>query len=515
MEYPKEKPESVEEELIDFIYKKKGYIFEYYSIYELIDLIRYAKNDKSKILYLLDNYSKEENMETIEKTKSFNYLANINSNHFSKNKLLQKIEKYIIKSKTIEQIEENKNKLEENNIVWNFIFKQGTNFVDLYDALNSFDKVKLYDKIMTQMKEKGKKNFTDKKDKLISAVNLELNKVFENKESKIYEKYLYNFEENDIYYLKKTGQWNYYSKFSNPKKSEINNDKIDKKKLYEILIKMPKSPRGIIFSFIDIFTLGKLALCNKILYHLIFNEFNLNQNTTKMYLGAIFANSELYKIDAKKIKSLYKNNPLEMFKKKQRIKFCGIYYARVKIISEFYRYGLEQTNTGIIIYYRILRFFPNGEIYAMTCPYLKSNKIKQGLKEGNIEFKKGKFKIDEEDKVLVTYSNGDEYEYKLGWSDFSIYRLGFKHDDPGVKSGIELIKYNMVDKFGEKTNIKLDENFPKRFRFRNLECLKNDIYIHKIEEFMDDDINDKKIDFDNDKNMTLSTEENSINEINL
>ena len=59
MEYPKEKPESVEEELIDFIYKKKGYIFEYYSIYELIDLIRYAKNDKSKILYLLDNYSKQ------------------------------------------------------------------------------------------------------------------------------------------------------------------------------------------------------------------------------------------------------------------------------------------------------------------------------------------------------------------------------------------------------------------------------------------------------------------------
>ena len=32
---------------------------------------------------------------------------------------------------------------------------------------------------------------------------------------------------------------------------------------------------------------------------------------------------------------------------------------------------------------------------------------------------------------------------------------------------------------------------------------------------MDEDINDKKIDFDNEKNMALSTEENSINEINL
>ena len=31
----------------------------------------------------------------------------------------------------------------------------------------------------------------------------ELNKRFEKKEDKIYEKYINNFEENDIYYLKK------------------------------------------------------------------------------------------------------------------------------------------------------------------------------------------------------------------------------------------------------------------------------------------------------------------------
>ena len=76
----------------------------------------------------------------------------------------------------------------------------------------------------------------------------------------------------------------------------------------------------------------------------------------------------------------------------------------------------------------------------------------------------------------------------------------------------------MVDKFGEKTNIKLDENFPKRFRFRNLETLKNDVYIHKYEEVIEDN-KDNKNDFDNDKEenkiVTLSTEENSINEINI
>ena len=513
MEYISEKPMTKEEELIDLIYKKKSYIFDYYSIYDLISLIRYAKNDISKIFYLLDNYSKEENMDMIEKSKSSN--SSIILNNSKKEKNIRKKEKYIIKSKTINKIEEDKNNSEENSIVWNFIFKQGINFVDLYDALNSFDKVKLYDKIYEQMKKNGKKNFLEKKDKLISAVNSELNKVFEKKENKIYENYLYNFEENDIYYLKKTGQWNYYSKFNIPKKNEIIIDKIDKKKLYNLIIALPKNQRAIIFSFIDIFTLGKLALCNKILYQLVFNEYNMDQNQAKIYISALFANSKLYKIDLNNIKTLYKNNFLEMFKKKKRIKFCGIYYARVKIIREFYKYGLEQTNTGILIYYRILRFFPNGVIYAMTCPYLKSNKIRQGIKEGNIEFKKGKFKIDNEDKVLVTYSNGDEYIYKLGWTDFSIYRLGFKHDDPGIKDGIELLSYSMVDKFGAKTSIKLDENFPKRFRFRNLEYLKSDIYIHKNEEIINNEINEQNIELDDDKDETISTEENTINEINI
>ena len=201
MEYISEKPMTKEEELIDLIYKKKSYIFDYYSIYDLISLIRYAKNDISKIFYLLDNYSKEENMDMIEKSKSSN--SSIILNNSKKEKNIRKKEKYIIKSKTINKIEEDKNNSEENSIVWNFIFKQGINFVDLYDALNSFDKVKLYDKIYEQMKKNGKKNFLEKKDKLISAVNSELNKAFELKENKIYEKYLYNFEENDIYFLKK------------------------------------------------------------------------------------------------------------------------------------------------------------------------------------------------------------------------------------------------------------------------------------------------------------------------
>ena len=97
--------------------------------------------------------------------------------------------------------------------------------------------------------------------------------------------------------------------------------------------------------------------------------------------------------------------------------------------------------------------------------------------------------------------------------------MGFKHDDPGIKNGIELLTYQMVDKYGEKTKIKLDENFPRRFRFINLEYLKNDIYIHKAEEYneVNEVKNDELIIKNEESNNTigtLSTEENSINEIN-
>ena len=521
MEPLPQKQRKKEEELMDLIYKEKKYIFDFYSIHDLLSLIHYANNDKNKIFYLLDNYSKEENLKNIETNLNLLSLKNNNKNKSSSNIKHNKVQKFIIISKTIKEIQEKGDltKAEENNIIWDFIHHQGINFIDLYDALNSFDKNKLYNKIKEEIKEKNKKNGVDKKDKLMSNIILinELNKRFEKKEDKIYDKYINNFEDNDIYYLKKTGKWKYYSKLLKEKtKNEIIEKQNKYSKLYELIINISKNQRTVIFSFIDIFTLGKLGLCNKTLYNLIFKEYNVNINSAKTYISALFANSKLYHIDAKKIKSQYKNSFLEMFKNKPRIKFCGVYYARVKIIRDF-KYGIDYTNNGALIYYRVLRFFPNGEIYAMTCPYFKSHRIKYGIKEGSIEFKKGNFNIDENDNVLVKYTNGDEYTYRLGWCDFSIYRMGFKHDDPGIKSGIELLSYQMVDKHGDKTNIKLDENFPRRFRFRNLEYLKNDIYIQKLEEYNEiknDELNIKKEEESNNTIATVSTEENSINEIN-
>ena len=522
MESKPQKEKKKEEELMDLIYNEKKYIFDYYSIHDLLSLIHYAKEDKNKIFYLLDNFTKEEIMKSIEENITLS-LSKKNSSMNSDKKITKRnhqIEKFTLVSKTMTELQEKGDltNSEENHIIWKFIHQEGINLIDLYDALKSFDKNKLFNKVKEEINEKNKKNGI--KDKITSNIALinELNKRFEKKENKIYDYYINNFEENDIYYLKKTGQWKYYSKTMKEKSKNTINEN-NNSKLYDLLIKVSKNQRLIIFSFMDIFTLGKFALCNKKLYNLIFKEFNLNANSAKVYVSSIFANSNLYQINTKKIKEQYKNSFLEMFKNKLRIKFCGIYYARVKIIKEFSKYGVEHTNNGFLVYYRILRFFPNGEVYAMTSPHFKNYKIRHAVKDGGIEFKKGKFKIDEEDNVLVKYTNGDEYKYRLGWSDFSIYRLGYKHDDPGVKNGIELLSYEMVDKYGGKTSIKLDENFPRRFRFRNLEYLKNDIFIHKYEEVVEekdkiDEINLKKDNISNNTIATISTEENSINENN-
>ena len=165
MESLPKKQTKIEEELIDFIYKEKRYIFDIYSIHDLLSLINYAKKDKKKIFYLLDNFSKEENMKNIETNTSLSIIKNNTLKiNLLPSKFVKKTEKFMIISKTLKEKEEKGDitKSEEINIMWNFIYHQGINFIDLYDALNSFDKNKLYNKIKKEMKDKNKKN--DKKD---------------------------------------------------------------------------------------------------------------------------------------------------------------------------------------------------------------------------------------------------------------------------------------------------------------------------------------------------------------
>ena len=461
----KEEIENIQQNLFNDIFVNKNYIYEFYSTNELKSLFNYANYNKEKINLLLENYTKEEILKKIQD----NLLQKINKKNEIQiiNTTKNLITKFIIQSRFLISEE---NSLSNKNIlvnVWAFI-NNGTNIIDLKDALTSFNRAKLYSKIKQEfLSKKNKSKFNDTNTQLL-LVN-ELEKRFEEKEKKFMSMYINHFEENDIEYLKTRKQWNDYQKIPKPN--------LIQQKIIEKILTLPLSLRNFIFSYIPIFTLGRLGLCSKKLYKIIYEDYSFNNEHLRIYVNALFLNNNLYTIKQKNIKSQFSNN-FDLLKNKKRIRFCGIYYCKVKSIRNEYKFG-EEYHTSEFIFYRLLRFFPNGLVYTMTTPFFKNAKIKQGIRNGIIELKCGKWSIDDNDNLKIINDNLDEYIYKLGWSDFYRIRFGYNKDDIGVLKGFELTKYYMVIKDGKKMEIPLNENFPKRFRYRALNILENDIYIYK------------------------------------
>ena len=464
--FSKEEIEVLNQELFNQIFLEKNYIYEFYSTNELKSLFTYGNYNKGKIYFLLENYTKEENLKKIQDK----IMENLNTQNkvqiMKKNQNL--IERFIIQSRFY--ISEEKVSTNQKNLlinVWAFI-NNGTNIIDLKDALSSFDKEKLYSKIKNELHQKKNKNKDSNTIQLL-LIN-EFNKRYEEKEKKFFSMYLNHYEENDIEYLKKSEEYNLINN-QIPKPNSI------QKVIPQKILFLPLSLRNFIFSYVDVFILGRLGLCSKKLYKTIYNDYSFNNEHLRIYVNAIFINSNLYQIKQKTIKSQFLNN-LDLLKNKKRIRFGGIYYCKVKSIRPVLKFG-EEYHSSVFIFYRVLRFFPNGLVYTMTTPYFKNAKIKQGIKNGIIELKRGKWSIDDNDNLKIINDDNDEYFYKLGWSDFSRIRLGYDKDDIGIIKGFELNNYFMVNKKGEKMEIPLNENFPKRFRYRALNILKNDIYIFR------------------------------------
>ena len=464
--FSKEEIEVLNQELFNQIFLEKNYIYEFYSTNELKSLFTYGNYNKGKIYFLLENYTKEENLKKIQ-DKIMENLNNQNKTQIMK-KTQNLIERFIIQSRFY--ISEEKVSTNQKNLlinVWAFI-NNGTNIIDLKDALSSFDKEKLYSKIKNELHQKKNKNKDSNTIQLL-LIN-EFNKRYEEKEKKFFSMYLNHYEENDIEYLKKSEEYNLINN-QIPKPNSI------QKVILQKILFLPLSLRNFIFSYVDVFILGRLGLCSKKLYKTIYNDYSFNNEHLRIYVNAIFINSNLYQIKQKTIKSQFLNN-LDLLKNKKRIRFGGIYYCKVKSIRPVLKFG-EEYHSSVFIFYRVLRFFPNGLVYTMTTPYFKNAKIKQGIKNGIIELKRGKWSIDDNDNLKIINDDNDEYFYKLGWSDFSRIRLGYDKDDNGIIKGFELNNYFMVNKKGEKMEIPLNENFPKRFRYRALNILKNDIYIFR------------------------------------
>jgi hypothetical protein len=149
----KEEFENIEQDLFNDIFLHKNYIYEFYSTNELKSLFNYANYNKEKINLLLEHYTKEEILKKIQdnilqKINKKNEIQTINS----KKKLNKK---FIIQSRFLiseENLLSNKNILVN---VWAFI-NNGTNIIDLKDALTSFNKEKLYSKIKKEFLSKKK-----------------------------------------------------------------------------------------------------------------------------------------------------------------------------------------------------------------------------------------------------------------------------------------------------------------------------------------------------------------------
>ena len=260
----------------------------------------------------------------------------------------------------------------------------------------------------------------------------------------------------------------------------------DSIRLIPNLLSVPLSLFNFIFSYLDIFTIGKVGLCSKELYNLIYKHYAFNMFTARCYTNSIFLNSHLYKLNLPLLKKQFKSN-YDMFKGKNRIRYGGLYYCKVKYIKEVQIYGEEFNKNVLVQYYRVLRFLPNGEVHMMTTPYFKVNKIKNGIKNGSIELKVGTFRVDENEQIILNIGESDEYIYKFGWNDIRRYRAGYSKGDIGVIRGFELVKYNII-RGNQRTEIIINDKFPIAFRFRPIEKLINELGFVCIKEEEDEAI---------------------------
>lgn len=461
-----EKEQSMREEILNRIYIDKSYIFEFYSTNDLIRIMQYTEYNYDKINFLLESYTKEDLLKKIEEHQLLiQKQSQIVNSSITVKKLIK--QKHILYSRFVSSMESQPKKKSMVS-AWNFL-NNGGNIIDLKDAIRSLDKMKIISKLKQQKGNKGV-SIND------VAFNREFFKKIEQKEKKYITYYQQCFEDNDIDYIQHTDHFDekMFHLIHNKEPNDINNNNI---KLFPKLLSMPNSLLNTILSYVDIFTIGRIALCNKSLFNMVYHHYSFDAFSSRCYVNAIFLHSKLYYINLSSLKKLYKNN-FDMLKHKNRIRFGGVYYCRVKYVKEAQIYGEEFNKNVLVQYYRALRFLPNGEVMIMTTPFFKANKIRNGIKNGSVEIRNGKFHIDELDRIQIKCDD-DEYIYKFGWGEMTRYRSGYSKGDIGVIRGIELVEYN-INKPNYKMNIPLNDKFPVAFRFRAIEQLKNDISIINV-----------------------------------
>lgn len=243
------------------------------------------------------------------------------------------------------------------------------NLIDIRDQIIYFDNNKIIDKVKDLIKNKD--NATVYKLFSIHAAK------YEKKMAALFDKQT-KIEKNDWPFLMRS-----------EKMHKISKQVVDGL-LYKLLISSNKLVKNNCLSFLDIFSVGNLALASKKCNTMVSN-YNI-EKVAKRYCKAIFENSNLY--ENKKSKLVKYSSFLNMFSQRPRIRFSGIYYSIVKMQTTGFRNGMGEPMLINSKCYRFYRFAPTGQVIEMSSPYCSPKKIEKQLKNNEVNYRQGRFTVD-------------------------------------------------------------------------------------------------------------------------
>jgi hypothetical protein len=415
----------IRNQIINFLYYEFDLI-DIYSTNDIERIISYCKYNKEKVLSVLETYTRDElmkilddkDLENLKRSQSEKYNYDIDINIKQQKKIINYYIKLYKEDNKRENENENKkiheheyeneyqnkyNNINSNNYIenpWDFISKN-VHLIDMKDLMNNYDEHKLIQKANTTVKDKD-----------VKKIEEFYKKFYEEREQKMREIFTASLEDNDILYLHEDEMITYQYEKNLEKKMNENNYKGNIKSFNDKFRSCSTYLKIQILDFCDIFSVGKFGLVNKNFYEFVYKHYHF-EKISKNYCMAIFKNSNLYINQAEKIDF---KNYFMMLKNRPRIYFSGVYYCRVKFNKNGEHFG-KTSKLFTVFYYRILRFFPNGEVHSITCPHIKNKQLLKNIKNKSADIKKGRFYIDEDSSITINIQNDETsnniYKYKV------------------------------------------------------------------------------------------------------
>ena len=459
-------------------------------------------NCKNKVMNLVENWKNNETMKIIKYNNKYNSYnkskkSDINLCNEVQTKYYVKLKKFdiniqnynkLIKTKQLlnntsnnmlseinalkETIEDLNYKL--NTEAWSFL-NSVISIINIEDELKYEDQYKLVDDAIKMIKDKDNKKLT----KYFEKKDFERNK-------KIKELYSNCLELNDYRFLKCNNNF-LNIKIYNNNNNNNNNNKNEKFKKEEDMLdcifdkvflkKLNNFIKSNIINYLDLNSILSFALTSKNYYNYIFDNNNnicySFEYICKIYCSSLFKYSNIYSNDLNELSKIYKNF-YDMIKCRPRIKYGGIYYCFIKIVKRVDPSITCSDSTSMFttFNFRFMRFFPNGKVAFLSSPFKESKILyKKIVSQGSFcECKLGDFYVENNYLYIVMeYNKYCNLYYKFCIKNYSknYYNYSLVLKECFIK---DILSNN-------ESEFKINEYFPKNFKYRPINILQNSLYI--------------------------------------